>query len=95
MELFAGFDYFIQHFFRKGNQVANALAKGGALGENKLFTDWLQFPREIRGLYRLDKMARHMLDVVGNCIRLFGGVEFFGFHLSFIVFVYKVSLRHK
>ncbi|KAG6673010.1 hypothetical protein I3842_16G088800 [Carya illinoinensis] len=52
-----GLNFSIKHFYREGNQVAYALARCGAMGENKLFSDCFQLPRDIRGLYRLDKMG--------------------------------------
>ncbi|XP_041001562.1 14.7 kDa ribonuclease H-like protein [Juglans microcarpa x Juglans regia] len=55
--LLANFDFSISHVFREGNQVADALAKCGALGENNIFIDCLHLPWVIRGLYRLDKMG--------------------------------------
>ncbi|XP_042959541.1 uncharacterized protein LOC122294687 [Carya illinoinensis] len=51
------FDFTISHSYREGNQVADSLARRGALGESSLFSEWKQLPRITRGLARLESMG--------------------------------------
>lgn len=55
--MLGGYDFSIKHFYREGNQVADSLARRGAMGYNNFFTDCFQLPQLTRGFYKLDKMV--------------------------------------
>jgi len=46
----------IEHCFREANQVADGLAKFGAINEEShIFQNWQQIPNSSKGAYHLDK----------------------------------------
>lgn len=52
------FDFSIHHYFRESNKVTDFLAQRGALVVNKLFQDDGQFSRELKGIYKVDKLGK-------------------------------------